>query len=132
MQPPSPPQDPPPISIDDVGDIVHARWRHLNGRQRLVAIIGAAFVLTGAGLAFADIVTAGILVSLFIDFCLIGIGLGAFVWIAFQLKILTKGHVEQTRQSATRAAMAAVQAIAPPPPPAPASSAPVNPSKSNK
>lgn len=132
MHPPSPPQDPPPISIDDVGDIIQARWRHLNGRQRLVAIIGTAFVLTGAGLAFADILTAGILVSLVIDFSLIGIGVAAFVWIAFQLKILTKGHVEQTRQSATRAAMAAVQAIAPPPPPAPASSAPVKPSKSNK
>jgi hypothetical protein len=54
---------------------------------------------------------------------LIAIGIGGFLWIAFQLKILTKGHVEHTRSSAARAAMAAVQAIAPPPAPAPASSA---------
>jgi len=122
-----PPQELATISLDDLWEIVQARWKHFDSRQRWVAIAGAAFFLTGAGLAFADILAAGILFSLIFDLILVAIGLGAFVWIAFQLKILTRGHVEKTRTSAARAAMAAVQAIAPPPAPAPASSAPAAP-----
>lgn len=120
---PTPPQEPATISLDDLWEIIQARWKHLDSRQRWIAIAGSAFCLTGAGLAFADILTAGILFSLLFDLALICAGLAAFLWIAFQLRILTKGHVEQTRTNAARAAMAAVQAIAPPPPPAPASSA---------
>lgn len=120
------PEEPSSISLDDIGDVIQARWRHLNGRQRCIAIMGAALILTGGGLALADILTAGILVSLVVDFALIALGLAAFLWIAFQLKILTRGHVEQTRQSATRAAVAAVQAIAPPPPRPPVSSSPAD------
>jgi hypothetical protein len=125
MNPPPlpPPPEPATISLDDLWEIIQARWKHLDSRQRWVAIAGSAFILTGAGLALADIFTAGILFSLIFDFGLIAIGLGGFLWIAFQLKILTKGHVEHTRSSAARAAIAAVQAIAPPPAPAPLSSA---------
>jgi len=124
---PNPSEEPAAISIDDLWEIIQARWKHLDTRQRWIAIGGSAFFLTGAGLALADILTAGILFSLLFDFTLIGAGIGAFFWIAFQLKILTKGHVQQTRPSAARAALAAVQAIAPPAPPAPASSAPSSP-----
>lgn len=118
-----PPPEPATISLDDLWEIIQARWKHLDSRQRWVAIGGCAFILTGAGLAFADILTAGILFSLIFDLGLVAIGVGGFLWIAFQLKILTKGHVEHTRSTAARAAIAAVQAIAPPPAPAPASSA---------
>lgn len=121
--PPLEPAQPAAISLDDLWEIIQARWKHLDSRQRWVAIGGSAFILTGAGLAFADILTAGILFSLLFDLALVAIGIGGFLWIAFQLKILTKGHVEHTRSTAARAAIAAVQAIAPPPAPAPASSA---------
>ena len=82
------------LSLEDYWEIIQARWKHFGGRQRWVAVAGAAFFLTGLGLAFADILAAGILFPLLFDLGLVAIGLGALVWITFQLNILTKTRRE--------------------------------------
>lgn len=102
-------QGAPGLSLYDLREAVQDRWRFLGTTQKFLALLGSILILIGLGLAFADLFTAGILFAIAFDLSLVAAGVGAFLWLGFRVKILTRGP------SHRRQAQGQIDAKPPPP-----------------